>query len=136
MVIKSKKDRSIVTSSSVQAKILNHSYDRLTIFSRRSPLDYDSLKAWSSQLMSQGKSILWVNNHPQVYRGVEVSMMIYLNQMDKTPIEIAYALTLFVLTEQFDIVVLDGSLVDLSAHYPRLRWILHQYQSHLVILID
>ena len=84
MVIKSKKERSRVASSSVQTKILNHSYDRLTVFSRKSPLDYDSLKAWSTQLMSQGKSILWVNNHPQVYRGVEVSMMIYLNQMDKT----------------------------------------------------
>lgn len=116
--------------------VLSPSEDRITIFYYQTLRDYELLKIWSTHLILQGKYSLWISAHSQVYRDMEVSMMIYFDQSNKTPIELAYMLTMLVATEQFDLIILDGCLSDFSTHYPRLRWVLDQYQSYLVILID
>ena len=121
-------------SQAVEVLMLAH--DPLTIMSRSSSEDYERLKSWSHQILIQGYTMLRISDTRAGYSDFESSEVMYLNQSEKSPIEVAYALTLLLVIDSFSVVILDGCLVDLSEYYPRLRWVLARYQTSLVIFKD
>lgn len=94
---------------------------------------------------AESKHILWINHdqdssHIDTLNNHEVQSVninhVELDQTNQSSIEWLLLLVQFIIMQDFDLLVVNGCLYDLNGDYPRLRWILEEYQGQLCFLLD
>ena len=102
-------------------------------------------KLSSTTLSEDSKHILWINHDEDHGNLIDLNSLrhqsmkmhyLKLDQVNQSSIEWLLLLVQFIIMQDFDLIVVNGCLYDLDGDYPRLRWILEEYQGRLCFLLD
>ena len=120
----------------VVMNVISKPVEYVTILHRASLRDHEKLRNTVNNALKVDDSILKICDQPEVDKGIDVGASIYFNQANSSSLDFALMITQLIVSESFDLIIIDGYLPQLERYLPRLRWILHHYHTHLILFSD
>ncbi len=119
-----------------QVRVLMPQRELVLYYDRASHQDYRTLSQWTQSQRACGKTVLRVCDSISFHLLLEVDQSIYLDHSNKLPIEIAVIITQLISSQSYEVIILDGLLIDINKYLARLRWILSIFDTQLIIFRD
>ena len=119
--------------TSIKINIIDQSPKLIRLYKRSSEQDKVHLEKAIHEMNDRGQSILMIRDHQ--YRSLDFCFAhtIYCDQNKVRPLDFALMITQLIISERFEVFILNGYLPSLYQFLPRLRWVSYHYGVQLIL---